>query len=117
MEIFQFNRTRFIKNIDPKTFPLCRKVLLEIIKRAWYISKLYKTATTTYRAKQLAEIDYGWKLSDDNEFLDVKWHEGEHVLTAIKNNEELEDLDEKVIHAATVINPIMKIIYFYLQFI
>ena len=42
MEIFQFNRTRFIKNIDPKTFPLCRKVLLEIIKRAWYIPNYIK---------------------------------------------------------------------------
>ena len=86
-----------IKNIDPKTFPPCHRVLLEQRKRAWYISRLYKTATTAYPAEQLAEIDYEWKLSDDNEFLDIKWFEGEQVTTAIKNIEELENSDEEVI--------------------
>ena len=42
-----------IKNIDPKFFPPCRRVLLEQIKRAWYITRLYKTATTAYPAEQL----------------------------------------------------------------
>ena len=86
-----------IKNIDPKTFPPCRRVLLEQIKRAWYISRLYKTATTAYPAEQQAEIDYGWKLSDDNEFLDIKWFEGKQVPAAIENIEELENSDEEVI--------------------
>ena len=48
-----------VKNIDPKTFPSSRRVLLEQIKRAWYISRLYKATTTVYPAEQLAEIHYG----------------------------------------------------------
>ena len=87
-----------IKNIDPKTFPPCRRVLLEQIKRAWYIIRLYKTATTAYPAQQLAEIDYGWKLSDDHEFLDIKWFEGEQVPAAVENIVELEESDEEVIN-------------------
>ena len=72
-------------------------MLLEQIKRAWYISRLYKTATTAYLAEQLAEIDYGWKISDDNEFLDIKWFEGEQVPAAIENIVELENSDQEVI--------------------
>ena len=53
---------------------------------------------TTYPAKQLAEINYGWKLSDDDEFLDIKWFQGEQVPAAIKNIEELEESDEEVIN-------------------
>ena len=86
-----------IKNIDTKTFPPCCRVLLEQIKRAWYISRLHKTARTAYPAEQLAEINYGWKLSDDTEFLDIKWFEGEQVPAAITNIEELENSDEEVI--------------------
>ena len=71
-------------------------MLLEQIKRTWYISRLHKTTTTAYPAEQLTEIDYGWKLSDD-EFLDIKWFEGEQVPTAIENIEELKNSDEEVI--------------------
>ena len=78
-----------IKNIDPKTFTPCRRVPLEQIKRAWYISR--------YPSEQLAEIEYGWKLSEDNEFLDFEWFEGEQVPVAIKNIKELEESDEEVI--------------------
>ena len=33
-----------IKSVDPSMFPPCRSVLLQQIKRAWLISKLYKNA-------------------------------------------------------------------------
>ena len=72
-------------------------MLLEQIKRAWYISILYKTAPTTQPAEKLAEIEYGWKLSDDNKSLDVKWFEGEQVSAAIENIDELEESDGEVI--------------------
>ena len=52
-----------IKSVDPKSFPPCRRVLIEQIKRAWFVAKLYKMATQAYPAEAFAEIDYGWKLS------------------------------------------------------
>ena len=40
---------------------------------------------------------YGRKLSDDNEFLYVKWFEGQQVSVAIENTQELEESDDQVI--------------------
>ena len=57
----------------------------------------HKTVTTAHPSEQLAEIDHEWKLSDYNEFLDVKQLEGKQVPAAIKNIGELEESDEKQI--------------------
>ena len=46
----------------------------------------------------LIEIDYGWKISDDNVFLDIKWFKGEQVPAAIQNIEELEESNQEVIN-------------------
>ena len=46
----------------------------------------------------LIEIDCGWKISDDNVFLDIKWFKGEQVPAAIQNIEELEESNQEVIN-------------------
>ena len=46
----------------------------------------------------LIEIDYGWKISDDNVFLDIKWFKVEQVPAAIQNIEELEESNQEVIN-------------------
>lgn len=74
-----------IKNIDPKIFPPCRRVLLEQIKKAWNISRLYKTETTAYPAQQLAEIDYGWKLDDSWTLIGLKGSKFQQILKTLKN--------------------------------
>ena len=78
-----------IKSIDPSTFPPCKKVLEQQIKRAWYIAKLYKTATHQYPCEEYTPIDYGWKLSSYKEYLEIDWFYGDQV------PQEIEDIAEK----------------------
>ena len=59
---------------------------------------MYKTATSPYPAGAFTELDFGWNLSEDKEFLDLHWFEGDQVppaLEAIENNEEVSD-DEMI---------------------
>ena len=53
--------------------------LIEHIKRAWFIAKLYKSASEAYPIFDLTAIDYGWKLSTDNERLVINWFHGDQV--------------------------------------
>ena len=95
-----------IKNIDPKIFPPCRRVLLEQIKKAWNISRLYKTETTAYPAQQLEEIDYGWKLDDNHSWtlIGLKGSKFQQILKTLKN---WKNQMKKWSMTAAVINPIM----------
>ena len=68
-----------IKAKHPTKFPPCKNVLEQQIKRAWYIAKLYKSACEAYLAFEYTPIDFGWKLSECSECLDIKWFEGPQV--------------------------------------
>ena len=68
-----------IKSIDPTTLPPCSQVLLQQIKRAWFIANLYKTASEAYPAFDLCPLDYGYKLTADKEQLEMNWFDGDQV--------------------------------------
>ena len=44
-----------LKNVDPYLFPSCQQVLMQQIKRSWFIARLYKNAAV---ADPLATILY-----------------------------------------------------------
>ena len=66
-----------IKSVEPSLFLPCRQVLLQQIKRAWYIAKLYKNATEEDPAHSITPLDYGWQLSEGK--MQIKWYDGEQV--------------------------------------
>ena len=90
-----------IKSVDPSTFMPCQRVLHEQIKRAWYIAHLYKTASEQYPAASVTPIDFGWKLTEDKEFLCINWFDGDQVPQELEeieggcNEDEEEDDDDK----------------------
>ena len=66
----------------------------QLIKRAWFIAKLYKTAATTYPARDFTEVDYRWK--GNNKFFYIKWLEGEQAPSAIKRIEDVDISDDEM---------------------
>ena len=62
-----------IKSIEPTTFPPCRDVLIQQIKRNWVITKLYKSASLPHPTEDRTPIDFGSIL--DGKFLVIKWFE------------------------------------------
>ena len=82
-----------LKSLDPSIFPPCRRVLREHIKRMWLIARIYKAATNQYPAEEYTALDYGWQLSDDAEFLDMHWFDGEQVPNEIDEIEAENDDD------------------------
>ena len=61
--------------VEPTTFPPCRSVLAQHIKRAWYVVKLHKSALEAYYMNE-TPIDYGSKLFEGSKRFTVKWFEG-----------------------------------------
>ena len=80
-----------IKAVDPSMFPPCKPVLLQQIKRAWFIARLYKNATEAEPLCNYTPLDYGWELSKEKTKIQVKWFEGDQVPFEL---EELSDDDE-----------------------
>ena len=68
-----------IKSIDTTMFPPWKVILEQQTKRAWFIAHLYKTAVEAYPAINHTPIDFGWELDENNEYLQVKWFEGDQV--------------------------------------
>ena len=79
-----------IKSVEPSLFPPCKKVLIQQIKRAWYVAKLYKNATEEDPTHPLTPLDYGWELSDGK--MQIKWYEG--VQVPLEMEELIEDEEE-----------------------
>ena len=77
--------------IKPPTFPECRDVLIQQIKRSWFIAKLYKSASLPYPTEDLTPIDFGWIL--DGKFLAIKWFEGLQVPQELQNVDYLSESD------------------------
>ena len=68
-----------LKAIYPTSFPPCKRVLEQQIKRAWFIARLYKTASEQYPCMDYSPIDFGWKLSDCRNNLEIDWFHGDQV--------------------------------------
>ena len=67
----------FLKNVDPCLFPLCKQVLMQQIKRSWFIAKLYKNAAVADPLANYTLLDYGFELIDN--YVHVKWFDVEQV--------------------------------------
>ena len=78
--------TEFLKTVDPMVFPPGQKVLHLHMKRAWYISKLYKSASDAYPSIDVEPIFHGWKLSSCKNFLEIDWFHSDQVPQAIEDD-------------------------------
>ena len=78
----------FLKHVDPSLFPPCRTVLVEQIKRTWFITRLYKYATDAEPLAHYTLLDYGYQLQDGR--IHIKWFEGLQVPLEAEDD----DLDE-----------------------
>ena len=66
-----------LKNVDPCLFPPCKQVLMQQIKRSWFIAKLYKNAAVADPLANYTLLDYGFELIDN--YVRIKWFDGEQV--------------------------------------
>lgn len=78
-----------IKGIEPTTFPPFDHILIQYLKRSWFIAKLYKMSPQPSPLKRLTALDYGWTLS--NNFLTVKWFDGKQMSNVIDKIEYIDD--------------------------
>ena len=85
-----------IKSLDPNKFPPCRSILQQHIKRAWFITKLYKTAYIECPVSDQTPIDYGWELSKCGNYYEINWFEGDQVPPEIKSLEETNISNEEM---------------------
>ena len=76
-----------IKSVDSTTLPPCSKVLLQQIKRAYYVVHLYTTAYDAYLAFDLFPIDYGYQLSQNGESLEIHWFDWNQTPNSIEKLE------------------------------
>ena len=60
-----------IKSLDPNNFPPCRAVLQQHIKKAWFITKLYKTAYMACQVSDYTPLDYDRELSKCGNYLEI----------------------------------------------
>ena len=67
-----------IKSIDPTSFPPCRSVLIEHIKRSFLISTLYKNASLPDPPCGMNPLDHGWDIDISGKLM-IRWFEGEQV--------------------------------------
>ena len=68
-----------IKSLNPNKFLPCRAVLKPHIKRAWFTTKIYKTAYMAYPVSDYTPIDYGWEFWNCGNYLEINWFEGDQV--------------------------------------
>ena len=81
-----------IKNVDPCSFPPCKKVLMEQIKRSWFVSRLYKYATEAAPLADYTLLDFGYILVDNR--VQVKWFEGDQVPSDVEDDATLDESDD-----------------------
>ena len=67
-----------IKAIEPTVFPPCRNVLLEQIKRTFFICTLYKNAHLSDPSCGLLPINWGFDMDQSGKYI-IRWFEGEQV--------------------------------------
>ena len=74
----------FLKHVDPSMFPPCQSVLLEQIKRAWLIARLYKNASAADPLENCSLLDFGYELVDN--LVQIKWFDGDRVLAEAEDD-------------------------------
>ena len=79
-----------LKSVDPNLFPPCQSVLLQQIKRTWFLAHLYKHATESDPLGSIIPLDYGYELIDGR--MGIKWYEGDQVPQEM---DESDDEDEE----------------------
>ena len=67
----------FLKPVDPSMFSACQAVLLEQIKWAWLVARLYKNASVTDPLENCSLLDFGYELIDN--LVQVNWFDGDQV--------------------------------------
>ena len=80
--------------MDSTMFPQWKVILEQQTKRAWFIAHLYKTAVDAYPAINHTPIDFGWELDENNEYLQVKWFEGDQVPPQLELTDTDIDIEE-----------------------
>ena len=70
-------KSNCLKNVDSCLFPPCKQVLMQQIKRSWFIAKLYKNAAVADPLANYTLLDYGFELIDS--YVCIKWFDGEEV--------------------------------------
>ena len=80
-----------LKSIESTSFPPCQKVLLQQIKRAWYLAKLYRSASEQYPCLDISPIFFGWKLFDGQ--LEIHWFDGEQVPPEMECSNPAEEME------------------------
>ena len=80
-----------IKSIDPARFSPCKRVLLQHMRHAWFIARLYKTACEAHPAMDFSPIHYGWKLSECKDFYDIDWFDGDQLPETVETMDENEE--------------------------
>ena len=91
-----------LKNVDSCLIPPCKQVLMQQIKRSWFMAKLYKNAAVADPLANYTLLDYGFELIDN--YVHVKWFDSKQVPQAAENdnntvmehsdNEHVEEKDE-----------------------
>ena len=66
-----------IKSMDTNMFPPWKVIIEQQTKRAWFIAHLYKTAVEEHPPINHTPID--WEQVKNQEYLQVKWFEGDQV--------------------------------------
>ena len=75
-----------LKNADPCLFPLCKQVLMQQIKRPWFIAKLYKNAVVADPLANNTLLDYAFELIDN--YVHVKWFDDEQVSRGVEDDDD-----------------------------
>ena len=101
-----------IKSVDPTTLPPCSKVLLQQIKQVCCVAYLYSTAYDAYPDFDLFPIDYGYKLNENGESLEMHWFDGNQTpdskLKSLKLMEMKEIVSMKITLTLTILTLRMK---------
>ena len=77
-----------IKSLDPNKFLTSRAVLQQHIKRACFITKLYKAVYMACPVSDYTPINYGWEISKCGNYLEINWFEGHQVPPEIESLKE-----------------------------
>ena len=75
-----------LKNVDPSSFPPCKAVLLQQIRRAWFTARLYKNASSADPSADFSVLDYGFELIDG--YIHVRFFEGPQVPSELDEDDD-----------------------------
>ena len=80
-----------LKYVDPSLFPPCSSVLLQQIRRSWFIAKLYKNATVVDPLVGCTPLDYSFELG--NGVIQIRWYYGQQVPPEVDADEDEDSIE------------------------